>query len=145
LRLVLDTDVLVAALRSDRGASRQLLIRALDREIELLISVPLMVEYEAVLTRPEHLEASGLTAKQMNEVLDALAKVVIPVHLRFLWRPRLRDPADEMVLETAVNGGADPLVTFNVRHLAEAAREFGIRVLRPRDAWKEVQRRNEKK
>jgi putative PIN family toxin of toxin-antitoxin system len=145
LRLVLDTDVLVAALRSDRGASRQLLISALDREIEVLVSVPLMLEYEAVLTRPEHLDASGLTSEQMNQFLDALAKVLIPVRLRFLWRPRLKDPADEMVLETAVNGGADRLATFNLRHLAAAARDFGIRVSRPRDVWKEVQRRNEKK
>ena len=103
-----------------------------------------MLEYEAVLIRPEHLDASGLTSDQMKEVLDALAKVSIPVHLRFLWRPQLKDPADEMVLETAVNGRADRLVTFNVRHLAQAAREFGIRVLRPRDAWQEVHRRNEK-
>jgi putative PIN family toxin of toxin-antitoxin system len=145
LRLVLDTDVVVAALRSDRGASRQLLISALDREIELLCSVPLMVEYEAVLTRAEHLHASGLTAEHVNQVLDALAKVMIPAYLTFLWRPRLKDPADEMVLETAVNGDADRLVTFNLRHLAEAARDFGIRVMRPGDAWKEVRQRNEKK
>jgi putative PIN family toxin of toxin-antitoxin system len=144
LRVVLDTDVLVAALRSDLGASRQLLISALDRKIEMLVSVPLMVEYEAVLTRPEHMDASELTAKEVNEVLDAVAKVAIPVYLRFLWRPQLKDPADEMVLETAVNGGADRLVTFNVRHLAAAAREFGIRVVLPRDGWKEVQGRNEK-
>ena len=134
----------MAGLRSDRGASRQLLISALDREIEMLVSVPLMVEYEAVLTRPEHLDASGMTSRQVNEVLDALARVLIPVPLRFLWRPRLKDPADEMVLETAVNGAADRLVTFNVRHLAVAAREFGVRVLRPPEMWKEVRRRNEK-
>jgi len=144
LRLVLDTDELVAALRSDHGAFRQLLIGALDREIEVLVSVPLMVEYEAVLTRREHLDASGLTSEQVNEILDALAKVLIPVYLRFLWRPMLKDPADEMVLETAVNGEADLLVTFNVRHLAVAARGFGIPVLRPRDAWREVRRRYEK-
>ena len=144
MRLVLDTNVLVAALRSDGGASRQLLIGALDREFEVLASVPLMLEYEAVLTRTEHLEASGLTAKQVNEVLDALAKMLTPVPLRFLWRPRLKDPGDEMVLATAVNGGADRLVTFNVRHLAAASREFGIRALKPGDVWKEVRRRNEK-
>jgi putative PIN family toxin of toxin-antitoxin system len=145
LRLVLDTDVLVAAIRSDRGASRQLLLSALDGKIGALVSVPLMVEYEAVLTRSEHLLASGLSAKEVNEILDALAKVSIPVHLRFLWRPRLKDPADEMVLETAVNGAADRLVTFNERHLGVAAREFGIRVLPPRDVWKEIKRQNEKK
>ena len=144
MRVVLDTDVLVAALRSDYGASRQLLISALDRKVEVLVSVPLMLEYEAVLTRPEHLEASGLTSSQVNAVLDALVKVSIPVPLRFLWRPRLKDPADEMVLETAVNGAAEWLVTFNLRHLASAAREFGIRAARPCDAQREV-RRHEKK
>jgi putative PIN family toxin of toxin-antitoxin system len=144
LRLVLDTDVVVAALRSDQGASRRLLMGALDRAFVLLASVPLIVEYEAVLTRPEHLDASGLTSRQMNQVLDALVKVAVPVHLWFLWRPRLRDPADEMVLETAVNGGADWLVTFNVRHLADAARGFGIRVMRPGNAWMGL-RKHEKK
>ena len=134
----------MAALRSNGGASRQLLIGALDRAFEVLASVPLVLEYEAVLTRPEHLEASGLTAPQVNEVLDALVKVSIPVPLRFLWRPRLKDPADEMVLETAVNGAADWLVTFNLRHLADAAREFGVHVARPCDARKEM-RRYEKK
>jgi predicted nucleic acid-binding protein len=104
-----------------------------------------MIEYEAVLTRQEHLTASGVTAAEVNEILDALARVITPVHLRFLWRPRLKDPADEMVLETAVNGGADRLVTFNLRHLAEAADAFGIKAVLPRDAWKEVRRRNEKK
>jgi len=103
-----------------------------------------MVEYEAVLTRPEHLDASGLTSGDVNAVLDALAKVLIPVRLSFLWRPKLKDPADEMVLETAINGEADRLVTFNVRHLAEAAREFGIPVMRPREAWQEVQQQNAK-
>lgn len=121
-----------------------MLIGALDCAFEVLASVPLIIEYEAVLTRPEHLDASGLTLRQMNEVLDALVRVSIPVHLWFLWRPRLKDPADEMVLETAVNGEADWLVTFNVRHLADAAREFGIRVMRPCDAWMEI-RRYEKK
>jgi putative PIN family toxin of toxin-antitoxin system len=145
LRLVLDTDVVVAAVRSGRGASRQLVLSALDGKIELLASVPLMIEYEAVLTRPEHLAVGSVTAVEVNQILDALAQVITPVHLRFLWRPRLKDPGDEMVLETAVNGGADRLVTFNLRHLARAAGEFGIRVVLPRDAWREVQRRNEKK
>lgn len=143
-RVVLDTGVLVAGLRSDRGASRQLLLGVLDGKLEALVSVPLMVEYEAVLTRSEHLNASGLSAEEMNEILDAFAKVATPVHLRFLWRPRLKDPADEMVLETAVNGAADRLVTFNERHLAGAGRDFGIRVLLPGEMWKEVQRENEK-
>lgn len=144
MRLVLDTDVVVAALRSDRGASRRLLIGALDRAFDVLASVPLVIEYEAVLTRPEHLKASGLTSRERNEVLDALVNVSVPVHFWYLWRPRLKDPADEMVLETAVHGEADWLVTFDVRHLAEAARGFGIRALLPREAWREVERHAKK-
>ena len=102
MRLILDTNVMVAALRSDRGASRQLLLAALDRRIVMLCSVPLMLEYEAVLTRPEQLEKTGLTAPETNAILDALAGEIEPVRSRFLWRPRLKDPADEMVLEAAV-------------------------------------------
>ena len=136
--------MLVAAFRSDRGASRHLLTSGLDRRFEILASVPLIFEYEAVLTRPEQLDASGLTAREVNQVLDALVKVAVPVHLQFLWRPWAKDPADDMVLETAVNGRADWLVTFNTRHLAEAAREFGIGVARPGEAWKEI-RNYEKK
>jgi putative PIN family toxin of toxin-antitoxin system len=144
VRLVLDTDVMVAALRSNQGAARQLLIAALHRRFELLVSVPLMLEYEAVLTREEHLAASSLSATAVSQLLDGLANVITPVPLYFLWRPRLKDPDDEMVLETAVNGGARWLVTFNVRHLAAGADDFGIRVMLPRDAWKEFRKHAEK-
>ena len=104
----------------------------------MLVSVPLMLEYEAVLTRTEHLNESGLTAEETGAVLDAMAAVIDPVRLRFLWRPQLKDPADEMVLETAVNGRADCLVTFNVRHLKSAANEFGLRVALPKEIWPQV-------
>jgi len=145
LRLVLDTNVLVAALRSDRGASRKLLLAALDREIQVIASVPLIIEYEAVLSRPHNLAAIGLSIEEMNVVLDAVAAVAEPVLLHFHWRPQLKDPADEMVLETAVNGRADRLVTFDLRHLRPAARAFGVPAVTPPEAWKEIQRRQEKK
>ena len=135
---MLDTDVLVAAFRSNRGASRQLLLAALNRRLVMLVSVPLMIEYEAVLTRQEHVVAAGITAEDVNTVLDALAAVIEPVRLSFLWRPRLKDTADEMVLETAVNGIADRLVTFNVKHLRKAALEFGIRAVKPGEALREI-------
>ena len=140
MRLVLDTDVMVAALRSDQGASRQLLLAALDRRFVLLVSVPLMLEYEAVLKRPEHLVASGLSVGDVDTVLDALAAVIEPVRLAFLWRPSLKDPSDEMVLETAVNGQAGRLVTFNLRHLAQAALRFGIHASSPGETWRKVRR-----
>ena len=88
----------------------------------MLASVPLVIEYEAVLTRPEHPDASGLTSRQVNEVLDALVKVSTPVPFRFLRRPRLKDPADEMVLETAVNGGLHRPVAREGESTAETCR-----------------------
>ncbi len=128
----LDTDVLVAALRSSRGASRQLLLGALDHRFELLLSVPLVLEYEAVLTRPEHLAACGLRGEEVERVLDDLASVAKPVRLAFRWRPRLSDPNDDMVLETAVNGNADAIVTFNQRDFKETSRSWGAgRAYRP--------------
>jgi putative PIN family toxin of toxin-antitoxin system len=145
LRYVLDTNVLVAALRSDRGASRQLLLSALNGEIETIVSVPLMIEYESVLTRPPQLAATGLSIGETSAVLDALAAVSDPVRLWFLWRPRLSDPADEMVLETAINGRADRLVTFDLHHFKSAARAFGTLAVTPPEAWKEVQDRYAKK
>ena len=144
IRLVLDTSVMVAALRSDRGASRRLLVGALSRRFTLLVSVPLMVEYQSVLARPEHLEAARVSAGDVDGILSALAAVLEPVRLAYLWRPLLRDPADEMVLETAVNGGADLLCTPNIRDF-EPAQRFGIPVLNPGEAWRCVEEFHEKK
>ena len=135
---MLDTDVMVAALRSDRGASRQLLLAALNRQFELLLSVPLMLEYEAVLTRAEHLAASGLNGAEVGRVLDDLAAVARPVRLAFRWRPRLPDPDDDMVLETAINGRASAVVTFNRRDFAEAGKEFDCAIILPAAALQEI-------
>jgi putative PIN family toxin of toxin-antitoxin system len=134
MRLALDTDVLVAALRSRRGASRAWLRAILRREATLLLSVPLALQYEAVLTRPEHLAASGASIEEATALLDALCAVCIPIEISFLWRPVLRDPNDEMVLEVAVNGRAELLLTFNERDFAGAER-LGVRVQRPGPAW----------
>ena len=110
----------------------------------MVVSVPLMIEYEAVLTRAQHLAASGLTAREMNALLDALAAVAEPVPLRFLWRPRLKDPADEMVMATAVNGAASRLITFNLRHFQPVVAQFGITAIAPPAAWKEILRHETK-
>jgi putative PIN family toxin of toxin-antitoxin system len=134
MRVVLDTDVLVAALRSDRGASRQLLQAALRKQIVLLLSVPLVIEYEAVLTRPEQLEVIGATSEEIGAILDALVAVAEPVRLSFRWRPALADPADDMVLETAVNGTADLLVTFNRRDFTAAQPLFQLGLVSPGEA-----------
>ena len=142
LDFVLDTDVVVAALRSSRGASRQLLLGALDGGFQLLLSVPLMLEYEAVLNRPEHLAASGLSTAEIGRVLDDLAGIAKPVSLSFRWRPSLSDPNDDMVLETAVNGNADAIVTFNQRDFEAAVRDFGCAVILPGAALSEIRSSN---
>lgn len=134
MRWVLDTATMVAAIRSDAGASRQLLEGSLRRRFTLLLSVSLMIEYEAVMTRKEHLAASGLSATDVAVLLDAIAAIAEPVRLAYLWRPTLRDPADDMVLEAAANGGADAIVTFNRRDFLSAAPRFGIDVLAPGEA-----------
>ena len=131
--MVLDTDVMVAAIRSGAGCSRVLLAAALRRRYSLLVSVPLMIEYESVMTREEHLLASGLSAEDVCALLDAVALVSEPIQLVFLWRPLLRDPNDDMVVETAVNGEADALVTFNQRDFAIAAKRFGFKICTPRE------------
>ena len=128
--MVLDTNVIVAGTRSDQGASFRWLLAALERRLTLLLSVPLCLEYEAVLTRRAQLRAIGAAAPDMRAFIDSLVAVAEPVEIRFLWRPDLRDPDDARVVEAAVNGRADWLVTFNVADLAAAAR-FGINVGTP--------------
>jgi predicted nucleic acid-binding protein len=98
-----------------------------------LVSVPLMLEYEAVLTRPEQLAVSGATARDVSYILDGLAAVGKQVKLMFRWRPALLDPNDDMVLETAINGHADAIITFNERDFNPIAAQFGCLVMRPGD------------
>jgi putative PIN family toxin of toxin-antitoxin system len=131
MRLVVDTSVMVAAIRSDAGASRHLLVAGLEARFTMLASVPLLIEYRAVMSRREHLTASRLSAADIEALLDAVAAVAEPVLLDFLWRPALPDPDDDMVLETAMNGRADAIVTFNRRHFAVATKRFRLDVLSP--------------
>lgn len=130
-RIVLDTNVLVAGLQSRNGASNRILRAVPEGRFELLLSVPLFLEYEAVLKRPERRLVHGLSNDQIDILLGVWAKLCKPVTLSYLWRPQLSDPDDEMVLETAVNGGADILVTFNIQDFKTAAPRFGVKVLKP--------------
>jgi putative PIN family toxin of toxin-antitoxin system len=133
VRLVLDTDVVVAAMRSPTGASAAIVRLARQDRVTLLVSVALALEYEAVCRRPEHRLAAGLNEDEVNVFVDAVIALAQPVTMHFLWRPQLRDPCDEMVLEAAINGEADALVTFNARDFGEAPRHFGVDLLLPRE------------
>jgi len=131
MRLVLDTDVLFAGLRSANGASRRLLQAVFDRQAAVLISTSLMLEYETVLTRSAFLEESGMTASDVLNFLDDMAGFCVPVAFDYRWRPLADDADDDLVLETAINGGADAIATFNLADLADGAARFGILTGRP--------------
>jgi len=140
MRLVLDTDVVVAAMRSPRGASAELLRRIDAGKAVMLLSVALALEYEGTCTLAEHRLASGLSASEVGQYLDGLIALAEPVRAFFRWRPQLRDPGDELVLEAAVNGQADAIVTFNESHLREARTSFGIKVIRPAEALRRIEK-----
>ena len=134
----MDTDVITAAMRSPMGASAAILRSAIDGEVELLLSVPLALEYESICNRAEHRLAAGLSERQTATLVNTVIALAEPVTIRFLWRPQLRDPNDEMVLETAVNGQANAIVTFNMKAFGEAPGRFGIELLLPRTAIQRI-------
>ena len=138
--MVLDTDIVVAGMRSPGGASAALLLEALAGRLTTLLNVALAIEYEATCMLAEHRLAAGLSEREVRIFLDAIVALAEPVESHFLWRPSLRDPADEMVLETAVGGRADAIVTFNVRDFGVAPGRFGIEVLRPAEALRRIRK-----
>jgi putative PIN family toxin of toxin-antitoxin system len=127
--VVLDTNVLIAGLRSANGASFAVL-EGVGRKFELNVSVPLVLEYESVTKRLAR--ELGLTFEDIDDVLDHLCSVAHHRLIYYLWRPVLRDPNDDLVLELAVESNADYLVTHNIRDFA-GSEQFGVRVISPRD------------
>jgi predicted nucleic acid-binding protein len=130
----MDTDAIVAALRSPTGASAELLRMARAGALTLTATVPLCLEYEAVCTRADHIEAAGLSREDVGVFLDAVVSLIEPAEFWFLWRPQLRDPGDELVLEAAINGRAEGIVTFNRRDFTPAANRFGVAIMLPAEA-----------
>jgi putative PIN family toxin of toxin-antitoxin system len=136
VRLVLDTSVIVSAFRSRTGASRRLVDAFDEGGFGVLISQPLLTEYEDVLSRPDQMLVHGVSFRGIEDFLNGLAIRAIHVTFHYRIRPQLRDPNDELVLETAVNGVANAIVTHNVSDFLPETRRFGIPVLTPGDMIK---------
>ena len=130
-RVLLDTNILVAGLTSSKGASYAVLQAVASGKLQVAASTALWLEYESVLKRDEICALHGFTLKQIDGILSALAVWVQPVLLHYAWRPQLRDPGDEMVLEAAVNGQVSAIVTHNLRDFTAAAPKFGLQVWTP--------------
>src|ERR1035441_1724552 len=127
-------------MRSPTGASAAIVRAVRQRQATLLLSVPLALECEAVSRRSEHPVEAGLSERQVEIFVDAIIAMGEPVLTHFLWRPQLHDPNDEMVLEAAINGRADAIVTFNVRDYGTTPAQFGVEVLLPREAIARIKR-----
>ncbi len=125
---MLDTNVIVAALRSSSGASHGILLAADREQFELVLSVPLLMEYDDVCARPE--TGIPIPPEAVDAVIGRLAALARKQTVYYLWRPLVRDPKDDMVLEAAVASGASHIVTFNHKDLSLAAM-FGIAVVKP--------------
>jgi len=138
LRLVLDTSIMVAALCTRCGAANAVLRLVARRRLAVLATPPLFLEYEEVLKRPEHRLVHGLAVDAVDQFLAELAALIEPVEVRFQWRPQTKDPCDDMVIEAAINGRADAVVTYNVGDFISAGERFGISILRPGDLLRKV-------
>ncbi len=134
-RVVLDTNILVSALRSKNGAAFKLLLMVGTGRFEIALSVPLVLEYEDAMLRKE--SGISLNAAGIERLLDYLCASAIRQDIFFLWRPRLPDPKDDLLLEVAVAAGCKNVITYNKRDFL-GAEQFGIKVLTPAEFLREI-------
>ena len=132
-RVILDTNVILAAMRSQTGASYRLLLTIGHPQWQSVVTPALMYEYEDVIRRPGNVP--GLSPQDITDILDMVYHESHRQLVWFSWRPASPDPGDDLVLDAAVAGGCDFVVSFNERHL-RTARELGIEVITPAELLK---------
>ena len=128
-RIVIDTNVMVAALKSKRGASYKLLSIIDQDKFQISISVPLIIEYEYALKRTDL--NILLTDSEIDDILDYICQIADKREIFYLWRPYLKDPKDDMILELAVESESDYIITYNQKDFKEVSK-FGIKTLTPK-------------
>ncbi len=134
MKVVIDTIVFVASLRSRRGASFKLVSLLPSDKFSIAISVPLVFEYEDAIKR---LESTDIREQDIGDFVDFVCKIGLHQEIFFLWRPFLPDPTDDHVLEVAVAAGCDAIVTYNKRDF-KGIEKFGLRILDPRELLSEI-------
>ena len=134
MKIVIDTNVVVAGLKSRNGASFQVLSRIGTDEFDIGLSVPVLVEYEMVLKR---MEFPHLTDQDIENFLDYFCAVADNRDIFYLWRPYLKDPKDDMILEIAVASQAEYIVTFNLRDFSNIA-PFGVNAITPQQLLQKI-------
>lgn len=134
MKIVIDTNVLFTALKSSRGASYKLVSLLPEKIFSIAISVPLIIEYEDVLKRGN---LPSFDEKDISNFIDFLCHIGDQQDIFFLWRPFLPDPSDDLVLEVAVAGNCDAIITYNKRHFKNVEK-FGLRILDPKEFLTEL-------
>ncbi len=135
--IVIDTNVLVSALRSDMGASYYLISILPSRKFKISLSVPLYIEYQDVLTRKEHLTGES-TKEEILSFLRYFCKISVHQKIFYLWRPWLKDPKDDMVLELAVASKSQFIVTYNLKDFSNI-QQFGIEAITPKSFLQKIE------
>ena len=133
--------MLITALRSSTGAAAEVVRLALRDELTILMDYKLDCEYREVALRPEQLRVSGKSRAETVAVLDALEAIAEPIWVAIQYRPLSPDEDDDMVLDVAINGNADALVTNNTKHFREAAERFQLEVLTPAELLSKFRKR----
>lgn len=131
MRIVLDTAAFVTAVRSSEGAAGEVLRRIFKKQLVPLMDLKLALEYRAVAFRPEHITASRLSRSEIEELIGAVEAFAEPVEVVFKTRPLSSDPDDDMVLDVAINGDAEAIVTGNKKDFLTAGKRFRIAVFTP--------------
>ncbi|MDR3577036.1 MAG: putative toxin-antitoxin system toxin component, PIN family [Anaerolineaceae bacterium] len=134
--IVIDTNVFAAALQSKLAASYRLLSLIGQDKFEVYISVPLILEYEEIGRRL--LANTSLSENDLSATIDYICQICKPTQVFYLWRPFLNDSDDDMILELAVAGSCDTIITFNVKDFAKVEDVFGIRILLPKQFLVEI-------
>lgn len=134
-QIVIDTNVFISALQSSKGVSYKLLMLLGNSKFETNISIPLALEYEEVAKRL--VDRTALTEKDIDRIVDYVCKVSHHHDIFFLWRPFLRDPDDDMVLELAVTAKCQFIVTYNQKDFSNIG-QFGIKAITPKEFLQEI-------